>query len=512
MAERRGARLRAPQRRDGTEGPSPRRGRESGGRAVTCCLFGERQPGAPRAAPPGPDGGAPGGSPERRGREARSRLLVLEQELKAVTYSLLKRLKERSLDSLLEAVESRGGMPSGCVLVARTEVRLGGQAAPPHLLLGKLFRWPDLQHPAELKPLCECQSFGVADGPTVCCNPYHFSRLCGPESPPPPYSRLSPNDEQKPLDLSDSTLSYTETEATNSPNVTPGEFSVLSLPTGNKVHLFSNVLQERNSALRVKVFPHGPWAAWMLERRSESAAAQRPSLPFPSLPFPSLDIATPNLAVGAKPPALPGPDIKGSPESLSEPLREGGEVLGDGTPSLQHSSLSETEVCNKCPQALWAGDESSGACRSTGGSLLDLLPWGLPQRWLWWQLLAWSCWFLRGQEGNEERCPEVGQHGDLAGLQLNPSGASGLSKHSLWGKMDAWKKPFRSRLRGLSRVRSSLRCSGWLGSGPRPRGVFRGPQELVHILLPVHLRLALHTQRPVWSGGEVVLNPLAGGG
>ncbi|XP_032051186.1 mothers against decapentaplegic homolog 6 [Aythya fuligula] len=228
MAERRGGR----HRRDATEGANPRRGRERGGRTVTCCLFGERQPGgAPRVAPPSPDGGGagcgapPGGSPERRGREARSRLLVLEQELKAVTYSLLKRLKERSLDSLLEAVESRGGMPSGCVLVARTEVRLGGQAAPPHLLLGKLFRWPDLQHPAELKPLCECQSFGVADGPTVCCNPYHFSRLCGPESPPPPYSRLSPNDEQKPLDLSDSTLSYTETEATNSPNVTPGEFS-----------------------------------------------------------------------------------------------------------------------------------------------------------------------------------------------------------------------------------------------------------------------------------------------
>uniref|UniRef100_A0A8C3MX01 Mothers against decapentaplegic homolog n=1 Tax=Geospiza parvula TaxID=87175 RepID=A0A8C3MX01_GEOPR len=214
---RRGARLRAP-------GSAP----ESDGRTVTCCLFSEREPGGPQpppAAAPGPDGAADGGSPERRGREARARLLLLEQELKAVTYSLLKRLKERSLDSLLEAVESRGGMPGGCVLVARTEVRLGGLAAPPHLLLGKLFRWPDLQHPAELKPLCECQSFGVADGPTVCCNPYHFSRLCGPESPPPPYSRLSPNDEQKPLDLSDSTLSYTETEATNSPNVTPGDFS-----------------------------------------------------------------------------------------------------------------------------------------------------------------------------------------------------------------------------------------------------------------------------------------------
>ncbi|XP_027543971.1 mothers against decapentaplegic homolog 6 [Neopelma chrysocephalum] len=220
MAERRGARLR-----------NPAGAPESDGRTVTCCLFSEREPGGPQpppaaaAAPSSPDGAADGGSPERRGREARARLLLLEQELKAVTYSLLKRLKERSLDSLLEAVESRGGMPGGCVLVARTEVRLGGLAAPPHLLLGKLFRWPDLQHPAELKPLCECQSFGVADGPTVCCNPYHFSRLCGPESPPPPYSRLSPNDEQKPLDLSDSTLSYTETEATNSPNVTPGDFS-----------------------------------------------------------------------------------------------------------------------------------------------------------------------------------------------------------------------------------------------------------------------------------------------
>lgn len=69
----------------------------------------------------------------------------------------------------------------------------------------------------------------AADGPTVCCNPYHFSRLCGPESPPPPYSRLSPRDEYKPLDLSDSTLSYTETEATNSLITAPGEFSDASM-------------------------------------------------------------------------------------------------------------------------------------------------------------------------------------------------------------------------------------------------------------------------------------------
>lgn len=204
---------------------------ESDCETVTCCLFSERDAtGAPRDAGDPLAGAALEPVGGGRSREARSRLLLLEQELKTVTYSLLKRLKERSLDTLLEAVESRGGVPGGCVLVPRADLRLGGQPAPPQLLLGRLFRWPDLQHAVELKPLCGCHSFAAAaDGPTVCCNPYHFSRLCGPESPPPPYSRLSPHDEYKPLDLSDSTLSYTETEATNSLITAPGEFSDASM-------------------------------------------------------------------------------------------------------------------------------------------------------------------------------------------------------------------------------------------------------------------------------------------
>ncbi|XP_072818299.1 mothers against decapentaplegic homolog 6 isoform X3 [Vicugna pacos] len=177
---------------------------ESDCETVTCCLFSERDAaGAPRDAGDPLAGAALEPEGGGRSREARSRLLLLEQELKTVTYSLLKRLKERSLDTLLEAVESRGGVPGGCVLVPRADLRLGGQPAPPQLLLGRLFRWPDLQHAVELKPLCGCHSFAAAaDGPTVCCNPYHFSRLCGPESPPPPYSRLSPRDEYKPLDAS----------------------------------------------------------------------------------------------------------------------------------------------------------------------------------------------------------------------------------------------------------------------------------------------------------------------
>lgn len=233
---------------------SPRSAQDGECRTVTCCLFQDRdhsELGGPETArgtagDPGSChfalrslGSRDGGSPEAH--EAMPRA-VLEQELKTATYSLLKRLKEKALDTLLEAVESRGGMPSDCVMISRTELRLGGHVASPQLLVCKLYRWSDLQHPAQLKPLCECKSFGALDGPTVCCNPYHYSRLCGPESPPPPYSRLSPNEEHKPLDLSDSTLSYTETEAASSPNITPGEFSDASMsPEAPKQSHWCNV-------------------------------------------------------------------------------------------------------------------------------------------------------------------------------------------------------------------------------------------------------------------------------
>ncbi|XP_076848454.1 mothers against decapentaplegic homolog 6b [Brachyhypopomus gauderio] len=218
---------------------SPRSVQDSDCRTVTCCLFKDRDHSGSRT-PEAAQGKEPSScqfvlknlasrdnsSPESQEAKSRS---VIEQELKNATYSLLKRLKEKTLDTLLEAVESRGGVPSECVMVSRTELRLGSHMALPQLLICKLYRWSDLQHTAQLKPLCECKSFGTQDGPVVCCNPYHYSRLCGPESPPPPYSRLSPSDEHKPLDLSDSTLSYTEMEAASSPNVTQGEFSDASL-------------------------------------------------------------------------------------------------------------------------------------------------------------------------------------------------------------------------------------------------------------------------------------------
>ncbi|KAK0094080.1 hypothetical protein PV326_011861 [Microctonus aethiopoides] len=56
---------------------------------------------------------------------------------------------------------------------------------PAYLLSCQMWRWPDLKHSSELKKLPVCHS--SKDPSYVCCNPYHWSRLCKPESPPPPY-------------------------------------------------------------------------------------------------------------------------------------------------------------------------------------------------------------------------------------------------------------------------------------------------------------------------------------
>lgn len=48
----------------------------------------------------------------------------------------------------------------------------------PHLLCCQIWRWPDLAHSSELKRLPVCHS--AKDPVYICCNPYHWSRLCKP--------------------------------------------------------------------------------------------------------------------------------------------------------------------------------------------------------------------------------------------------------------------------------------------------------------------------------------------
>ncbi|KAM8792689.1 mothers against decapentaplegic homolog 7-like isoform 2-T2 [Eudromia elegans] len=161
-----------------------------------------------------------------------------EAELKALTHAVLKRLKERQLEGLLRAVESRGAARTPCLLLPAKAAgaRLGAHWYPLPLLLCKVFRWPDLRPGAELKRLCACDSYGKAHPELLCCNPHHLSRLCELESPPPPYSRY-PMDFLKPTaDCPDSVPSSTETGGTNC--LAPGGLSdsqVLQEP-GDRSH------------------------------------------------------------------------------------------------------------------------------------------------------------------------------------------------------------------------------------------------------------------------------------
>ncbi|XP_053888861.1 mothers against decapentaplegic homolog 7 isoform X2 [Malaclemys terrapin pileata] len=138
-----------------------------------------------------------------------------EAELKALTHAVLKRLKEKQLEVLLQAVESKGGARTSCLLLpGKVDSKLGQHWYSLPLLLCKVFRWPDLRHCSEVKRLCCCESYGKTHPELVCCNPHHLSRLCELESPPPPYSRY-PMDFLKPTDCPDSVPSSTETGGTN---------------------------------------------------------------------------------------------------------------------------------------------------------------------------------------------------------------------------------------------------------------------------------------------------------
>lgn len=141
-----------------------------------------------------------------------------QAELKALTHSVLKRIKEKQLEALLQAVESKGGARSPCLLLpGKVDAKVGQQSYSLPLLLSKVFRWPDLRHTAELKRLSCCESYGKgANNPElVCCNPHHMSRLCQLESPPPPYSRYPPTmDFLKPPDSPDSGPASSDTGGT----------------------------------------------------------------------------------------------------------------------------------------------------------------------------------------------------------------------------------------------------------------------------------------------------------
>lgn len=147
------------------------RGHDGDSRTVTCCLFGEwdLRPPSPYCASRKDGVDTCHCAPTHA---------ELEDELANTAHAFLKRLKEGSLDALAKAIETKGS--GECVMVTNTELRLGAHHVSPQYLLCKMYRWSDLPLSARLKTLCHCQSFGSVESTKVCCNPYHYSRLCGP--------------------------------------------------------------------------------------------------------------------------------------------------------------------------------------------------------------------------------------------------------------------------------------------------------------------------------------------
>ena len=110
---------------------------------------------------------------------------------------LLMRLKKCYLEVLLEAINSDGAVPGGCVLIPVAASTTSG--TPVHLLMSQVFRWPDVYQESELKRLSFCELYSkVSDAKNQekhatfeeaasrlrplqklyeCCNPFHWSRL-----------------------------------------------------------------------------------------------------------------------------------------------------------------------------------------------------------------------------------------------------------------------------------------------------------------------------------------------
>ncbi|NWS64768.1 SMAD6 protein, partial [Chunga burmeisteri] len=120
--------------------------------------------------------------------------------LKPAAHALFKKLKDEELELLVQAVESRGAWESGCVWVPRAEPRGAKQPLPPQVLLCRLYRWPDLRQPHELKHLCYCSGGwgGCGDAAALCCNPHHFSRLAVPGECRQPLLAHPPSDLRSP--------------------------------------------------------------------------------------------------------------------------------------------------------------------------------------------------------------------------------------------------------------------------------------------------------------------------
>ncbi|CDQ94274.1 unnamed protein product [Oncorhynchus mykiss] len=94
--------------------------------------------------------------------------------------SLVKKLKKTGqLDELEKAITTQN-INTKCITIPRSldgRLQVSHRKGLPHVIYSRLWRWPDLQSPHELRAIELCEYAFHTKKDEVCVNPYHYQRV-----------------------------------------------------------------------------------------------------------------------------------------------------------------------------------------------------------------------------------------------------------------------------------------------------------------------------------------------
>nr|AID23678.1 smad2/3 [Hofstenia miamia] len=98
-----------------------------------------------------------------------------------IVKSLYKRIRKNNMYSELEkALTSSGHLETQCVTIPRSQdgrLQIQTRKFFPHIIYCRLWRFPDLVNPQELRAVSTCQYAFELKRDEVCVNPYHYNRV-----------------------------------------------------------------------------------------------------------------------------------------------------------------------------------------------------------------------------------------------------------------------------------------------------------------------------------------------